>query len=656
VLKTFENSSDESNPWALFDSNIAALERHHPDCYAFIKDQIAQFRENPLTDGNLSVDFRPCRNGELNLYYHRREPKIQGLLYGEDPSRETIDLLKSSHLDMPQLVFFFGFGLGYAVQRFLAAKHPKNFANVIVEPDTWVFLKALQAHDFTEAFESRKLSLWVGYSKEKACGSALSTLMTHIAVSTFLKIVAHPASLRIHAEYFQKLSEQILNARNVSVISGGNSVEDSFIGAQNIIDNIEIAHQSSGMLPYRDLLLGKTILSVASGPSTDEHWEWIKKCYGKIPIIVCDSSLKVMLSKGIEPDFVTAIERVDIVTGFFKGVKIPERSALVGPLLLLRESIEAYEGEKVLYCPTANIGYTAGVDYLGQFFPGSSAGNLNLAFAAFLGCKNIIMVGHNLAFDPDKRVSHIKGTFDVRQETPYTEAELKALSAGFKFKSQDNSIEVYSQPFWNQFKSQIEGLISHFPEKRFINVAAKGAKIVGAEFMSFEKAYEEFSNDVSDVLELKKQKVRAPSAEEIQTRHQESKQRIDSALEQINFWLKEAEKLLEKFAKWREEIEQKESRGRKVSLHYLDDALEDVLRVKVKAVNEDSTFYSSSLSILTPAHLAFERGINAMPGEYKDNYELKRDFLLRHEQYFKIWIKWLPKIRDNFARYSSTRS
>ena len=118
--------------------------------------------------------------------------------------------------------------------------------------------------------------------------------------------------------------------------------------------------------------------------------------------------------------------------------------------------------------------------------------------------------------------------------------------------------------------------------------------------------------------------------------------------ERVLHWQGVTDKLLKKIEGWEKEITTRETLGRKVSLHYLDDAIDEILKVKVKAVNEDLDFYSGFIGLIGPAHMAFETEINAMPAHYETNYELKRDFLLRHKQYFQIWLKWMPRALQGF--------
>jgi hypothetical protein len=84
-------------------------------------------------------------------------------------------------------------------------------------------------------------------------------------------------------------------------------------------------------------------------------------------------------------------------------------------------------------------------------------------------------------------------------------------------------------------------------------------------------------------------------------------------------------------------------------VEWLNSCIDEVLETKVKAINMDPYFHNAAVSIIFSFHMTFERMINEMPGTYTSNYELKRDFLLKHEMYFETWSKWLPRISETLT-------
>lgn len=640
----------------IFEANIEALEKYHPASYQRLEPEITKFRQNPETDGNRSVKI--VKAGEVfNLHYEQKEPLRRYLCHAEDPMAEARQCLKDAKLEMPQMVFFFGLGLGYALQIFMKNRPDKNFSVAVIEPDTWVFLSALRLSDFTEFLSASGSMVMVGLQTTELLHPLMALSARFTTVSRFVNIVALPKELQSHAEYFKAAAELIMKSRDHSVFAGGNSIEDSFIGYQNILGNIRRAVGNTGITPYTGIVPpGKTILSIAAGPSLDDHWDHIKAWYGKVPIICCDVLLKPMLARGIVPDIVTAVERTEVVTSFFQDVPLPKRPMLVGPLLLRPETFAAFQGDAAMYCPPTQVSSGIGLDFLGLFFPGSSAGNLNVSFACHMGFQNIIMVGQNLAFGLGSNRTHVIGTPLQFQDIPLTDEEIAKRSTGLRVKTQDGLDLVPTTPFWNQFREQMEALISTAPGSNFINTAPKGAHIAGTKLMSFEDAMKEYASEPFDFYEHRQKLVAPIDSETRASRESDVLEAVRGARERLMHWLDEAQRVMKKLERWKSEIEDRENRKRPVSLHYLDDAIEDVLRIKVQAVNEDRLFYAGAITVLLPAHLAFERELNAMPGHYRDNYLLKRDFLLKHANYFGMWARWIPKLIDVLGTHGESQT
>lgn len=334
------------------------------------------------------------------------------------------------------------------------------------------------------------------------------------------------------------------------------------------------------------------------------------------------------------------------MTDYFSGIEIPERTLLVGPLLLMPGTFKTFYRDQYLYCSTQQQGVGMGLDFLGSFFPGGSAGNLNLYLAALFGFQNIIMVGHNLAFDHEKMTSHIKGTGIESQDHPIDPSVMEKHP---KVVSQDESMLVPTQMFWSTFRRQIEDLIAMNIDRNWINTAPKGAKIEGASLMSFKSALQKYESQPIDFY-VERKKIE-PQLEDLELtqRCKTVYSKTQSAIESLDLRLEEAKKIIKKIKKWKDEIKLKEAEGKQVSLEYLNKRLDEALSIKVKAVNEDPSFHKFAISTLLPAHVTLERQMNAMPAQYDDNYKLKRDFLLAHEHYFELWTTWLPKLLSALA-------
>jgi hypothetical protein len=633
-----------------FEKNIEKLFARQPEMKDRLGKALEEFRANPQGDPQSEI-YRVIDgpNGLKNLLYSRANPQYQALYHKPDGISETHRIMREVDLKNPQMVFFFGCGLGFMIEEFLSNRPKLNKAAVIVEKNPMIFFHMLGIKDWAHVIEANDILWVVGFNESEIAAQLVISFEVFATVNRSVKILALPSALESEAEYYSSAAQSMMNARDQSTIWTGNSVEDSFQGLKNICDNLEFALQNPGIAALKEKFKGKTCISVAAGPSVNGAWDILRQVQGKIPIIACDTMLKPMNAQGVKADIITALERDPIVADLFRGHPVPERSTLIGPALLLPDAWNAFQGRKIAYCPTVAYALNLGINFLYPFAPGSSAGNVNLALAQLMGFSNIIMIGHNLAYGLGSWESHVKGTIDPSREKHRTEEEIKAMATGGKVPTADGQNEVYTIVEYNLFRQQIENMISKGDKgTRWINCAAKGAAIKGSEFMPLEEAIKLCHQEDFDVYPDLMQAFRPASVEDIKTRHQQSISRLRDSIETLEEASENTRDTFKKIQKAVEDITADEAQGKRWSDAKLNKKIDEFLSIKVKWVNERKTFFAGAIGIMHPAHIAFERVINEMPGNYDNNYALKRDFIKEHLKYFGMWNIWIPRILKHY--------
>ncbi len=635
--------------WELFDKNIAALKSKQDLLYKDLENDILEFRANP--EGTSEDKILRLIDGPRqtkNLLYIRSHPPLSRPYYETDGESEAKDVLEKAGVKFPQLVLHYGIGLGYNFAAFQKIKTRSTFGQFICEKDTQIFLRALHVHDFSEAFEDRQFFWCIGKSVGFATGALVNFFEENTTVSRNLKVLVTPGALQTETDFYSEMLKAIMPSRDQATVWNGNSVSDSFTGLWNTLHNLEFLATNPGILGLKGRFKGKTCISVAAGPSLNEAWETLKRVQGKIPLIVCDTLVKPMNDRGVVPDFVTALERDPIVAEMFKGQSIPERSMLVGPSLLIPEAFNEFKGRKIAYAASAPYTTNLGLEFLGPFSPGSSAGNLNIALATLMGFSNIIMIGHNLAFAHGSNESHVKGTIDRDRERKRSREEIEKIATGGKVMTQDGLSEVYTIFEYDLFKKQIERAVANNSDKRFINTAAKGNRILGAEYLPLEEALKQCHTEDFDIYPavLEALKVTDPAMDPKPWRQSLIRFRLEETVDELRKLWDESIAMQASLEKWKDEIAAAELAGTPWSIDELNSKLDQVLKLKVKVVNDKMTLSQSLIGVVGPAHHVFERNINELPYIHQTDYELKKDFLLRHHIYFKIWNKWLEPIYD----------
>lgn len=634
----------------VFEKNIESLKAARPDIAEKLQSEIEIFEKNP--EGNDDETFRivPGANATKNLVYVRRSPSYQALIHRPDGISEALKVIRETNMYHPQLVMILGCGLGYLLNEFLRMRTKTTFGVILIEKNPQIFLRALCVLDWKPIFEDTSVHLAIGIPLNVMKGQILSFFEHFSTVDRSVKVLCTPSAKESEPDYYADTLRLVIPARDEATVWCGNSVEDSYHGLQNVLNNIERLVTNRGITPLYNLFEGKTCISLAAGPSLNEAWDWIRKLQGKIPIIACDTVLKPLNAHGIQADFITALERDPIVADMFRGQPVPERTSLFGPNLLLPESFECFQGRHIIYCATPGYNVNLGFNFLGVFGPGSSAGNVNLSLATHMGFENIIMVGHNLAFAHGSNESHVKGTIEKAREQGRTEEEISRIATGGKVPTADGTAEVYTITEYNLFRKQIERWIAANPKKKFINTSAKGAKIEGADFMPLGEAIEKYAQGSFDCFPSIQEKYGPVPDDEVARKTVIVRRRLRTVVEALSEGETVANEMVEKLSDWEAEIQAGEDSGHRVTIPVLNERLDEVLKTKVKMVNERPDFSAAFINVISPAHMAFERTVNALMGRHKDNYELKKDFLLKHKQYFQIWKKWLTPIMGEYRK------
>ena len=636
----------------IFEKNLEVFFKVYPEAQEKLAADLERFRANPQGDPQGEM-FRIVDgpNGLKNLLYSRTEPRYQTVYHKPDGISEAHRIMREVDLKNPQMVFFFGLGLGYMLDEFARNRPSLNHAMIMVERNPMIFFHMLTLKDWTHVLELKNTLWLVGFDEKEIAAQLVTCFEIFATVNRSVKILALPSALESEPNYYSTAAQEMMGARDQSTIWTGNSVEDSFQGLKNICDNLEMLLKNPGIAELQGKFKGKTCISVAAGPSVNEAWDVLRRVQGKIPIIACDTMLKPMNKQGVTADIITALERDPIVADLFRGHPVPERSTLIGPALLLPDAWDCFQGRKIAYCPTVSYAGNLGIDFLKPFAPGSSAGNLNLALAQFMGFSKVIMIGHNLAYGLGSWESHVKGTIDPSREQHRSEEDMKKLATGGKVPTADGQNEVYTLMEYNLFRLQIENMISKGSrDVEWINCAAKGAAIKGAKHMSIEEAVRSSAAEDYDIYPDLQKAFLPATVETIKSRHQLAVWRVRESFKVAEESLAETRDMLKKVKKSFESLRADEAQGKRWSPTKLNSRIDDFLNMKVKWVNGNLTFFAAIIGILHPAHIAFERAINEMPGRYNDNYELKRDFIKEHIVYFGMWTHWIPRLMEYYQK------
>ncbi len=261
----------------------------------------------------------------------------------------------------------------------------------------------------------------------------------------------------------------------------GNSVFDCWEGARNVIWNGDRFAGAPTSDQLRGTMAGMPAICLAAGPSATPEALAKIRALSKTHIVF---SAEVMLGAchraGFAPDFVSIIERPPGTTQFVRG--LGSGSTLIATAVV--DPATVAEFPRVLW-------WRGGDRFYDWLFPadseplmiGRSTGVLSIAAAVHAGCNPIYLVGHDLAYGPDRvshcALSHAEAADSLaraQENVPDCYGREQTEAEGW------DGGTVYTNGFWNLFRQDIETILADAPDPRPLVLSCQGgmgARIAG---------------------------------------------------------------------------------------------------------------------------------------------------------------------------------
>jgi hypothetical protein len=260
----------------------------------------------------------------------------------------------------------------------------------------------------------------------------------------------------------------------------GNCMMDSWRGALHVIKNGAAisASPSSRELMYAHA--GETALVIGSGPSASDYFADILRIRKGVRIFCADTILTGLLSAGIVPDYVCAIEREPAITKVLSAHGKCGATLIASPVIE-PECVANWAGNTLFWHGADDL--YRWIDPAIEGMPsGRSAGSLAVAAALHAGCAYTYLVGHDLSYRNGAShsvqahpLAHLAAQKAVKDAHPadihHQRMQVEANHGG----------TVESSGLWNLVRGDIEGIIANHPRWRVFNVCDyNGARIAGA--------------------------------------------------------------------------------------------------------------------------------------------------------------------------------
>jgi hypothetical protein len=386
----------------LFCKNMAALWRRDP--------QVAQKIDDlPV---NLRLEVLPSRAGPPTAKYANPQGQHIFLHSRYDPLAEARKF--ADRIDCQDAYCFVvaGLGLGYHVSALFERLKGDAFI-IVTEPDLVLIKTALELVDLSERILAGKLLLLtttdVGQLHQRLEYYSTTMMMG-------LQLVGHPVSEQIAGQFHTRLRSMITDYTTYCRTGLMTLVSNSRLTAKNVANNLPTYLATPPIDILHRRFAGYPAIIVSAGPSLAKNVHLLANAKDHAVICCVQTVFRMLLKRGIVPDFVTSLDYHEISKRFF-------------------EDIDDFKNVHLIAEPKANWHvidtYTAPLSLLGNSFAGkclghklaargslragSTVAHLCFYLAEYLGCDPIIFVGQDLGFGDGLYYSPGAAIYDMWQ-------------------------------------------------------------------------------------------------------------------------------------------------------------------------------------------------------------------------------------------------
>lgn len=463
----------------IYLKNLKVIEKRYPNIAREIKKR---------KSSNLYLIKKTGPDKQVNLFLN----SLSNYYYEQiDPLGSTTKYLSTLDTINAQITVLLGFGLGYEMSSFITnfSKESRTKAILVVEKDIEVFKAAITYVDFTRFLADENIEFLVGIEEDQ--------LFTHMVeffkknykfrYAKAIKPIYHPSSLLLNKSYYLNALKKMREAAVYQINFYGNSPEDSLIGIDNMLENLQEIIENPGIKLLKNKFKGKPAVVVSTGPSLNKNKHLLKEIQDKALIICPDASLRILLDIGVKPHLVTSLERVEATVELMKGYTKEEVEDVyfAATPVIKNESYQHYPGPRIIVYRNFDHFKWLQLDK-GILDIKHSSGNMAFKLAEYIGCSTIVLVGQDLAYSDDGK-THASGAI-------LGEVQGQINQMGQLYVKGNFTDQILTTQVWNLFRQAYETDIYGY-NGNVINATEGGAYISGANIMPLREAIDNYMTE-----------------------------------------------------------------------------------------------------------------------------------------------------------------
>ncbi len=615
----------------------------------------------------------PIQDYEILPDEQQKAPNLlirsQGCKYyrGSDPLEDVKLQLKALSLKNTRLAVFLGFGLGYVLFHYARhmAKEQKTTFMLVIERDPQVFKAAIQTTDLRALISNPNVRFMVGQPEERLYVE-LRNYLAENSRFKFLKAmnaVYYDTAIMLNKTYYLNAIKHLRESGAHQVLNFGNSPEDSIIGIENMLDNINEIIYNPGINLLYNKFKGKPGIVVSTGPSLNKNKHLLKGLEDKALIVAADASLKVLIDMGVKPHLVASLERVPLTAKLLSGFN-PEDVKDVyfaGCPVVRKETYQAYPGPRIIVYRNFDHFKWLGVER-GILEIQLSSGNMAFKLAEALGCDPIILIGQDLAYSDDG-TTHASGT--VLGEVQGKKKKRKKLTVKGNYGG-----KIMTNDTWYSFLKAYDLDVAGY-NGTCINSTEGGAFIQGTQIMTFQEAIDRHIKDSLNPLEVIENSISSFSSAEADQDFYKLKSLVDMTKSDMQSIFDNCQKGLELHEKHKQVLIDAVSKpeAARAENDKVENAYREICQLRESCSKDyHHTFQLFFMHVIQSFSIKFEMELYAIPGKHEHSIAAKAEIALLHKEWYsvvgdiaKIMIDILEKTettltaRNDLATVNSSR-
>jgi hypothetical protein len=412
-----------------------------------------------------------------------------------DPSKEAEKLLAAVDYDKAACLVLLGFGLGYAAERGAEALGGSGLL-LVYEPDLSLLRAVFETRDFSKLLNRGHVLLLAGPDVDRA--SLVGHLERHASVLTQgTQLVALPPTRKLHGEALQTFGRDLAEVVAYCRTNIATALVNASRTCTNLANNLGVYAAGETTDALHHAAKGYPAVCVGAGPSLVKNIDLLcdPDVRKNVVVIAVQTTLKPLLDRGVQPDFVTALDYSPICARFYEGLPELPGVTLVAEPKANAAILDAFPGPIRVTQNAFADALLGSPDRGGLARPivpikgGATVAHLSFYLARHLGCDPVMFIGQDLGFSDGLYYAPGTAVHQVWdcELSPFNTIEMMEWQRVVRMRGHLRKFEdVHGRPIYSD--EQMVTYLKQF-ERDFAEAEADGVTVIDATEGGMPKAH-----------------------------------------------------------------------------------------------------------------------------------------------------------------------